>query len=105
MKLFFRIATVLLILALVWAGLQFIRGNETSVEVDYLLSRSELPLWQGLSSAFACGWLGAMVIFGWGWLRSRIETRRYRKAHARLEAEVEELRRQPIIEDSIGETA
>ena len=105
MKLFFRIATVLLVLALVWAGLQFIRGNETPVKIDYIIAQSELPLWQGLTVAFACGWIAASLIFGWGWLRSRIETRRYRKSHAKLEAEVDQLRAEPVEGDPSGGTA
>jgi len=97
MKLFLRIATLAIIAALIWAAVRFILANDASIEIDYLLSSSvDLLLWQGLVFAFALGWVAATAVFGVGWLRARIETRRYRKAHAKIEAEVHQLRSLPI---------
>lgn len=100
MKLLRRSLWAVLFAALVYGGWGFLEGNSDPVRIHYVVGDlPAVPLWQALSGAGALGVLVGTVAMGLGLTRSRLETRRYRKALARLEAEVHQLRNLPLVSD------
>jgi uncharacterized integral membrane protein len=82
----------------------FAASNADPVQIHYLFG--ELPpleLWKALGVAGFVGALMVVALMGYGWVRARLESRRYRKALLDLEAEVHQLRNLPLnAADPIG---
>jgi uncharacterized integral membrane protein len=82
----------------------FAASNANPVEIHYLFG--ELPpleLWKALAAASFAGALMVMFLMSYGWIRARLESRRYREALLDLEAEVHQLRNLPLnADDPIG---
>jgi len=78
-------------------GWFFAASNADPVQIHYLFG--ELPplaLWQALGAAGVAGALIMLALMGYGWVRARLESRRYRRALRDLEAEVHQLRNLPL---------
>jgi uncharacterized integral membrane protein len=92
-----RILYVALIGALLVAAYQFTGRNTDIVAVQLFgWSSPPQPLWVLLLAAFALGFALAALLFGVRLLRSSLLTRRYRRAVSSLEAEVHQLRNEPL---------
>ena len=92
-----RIAGLLLIGAVVYAGYRLTSANAIPVDIDLIWLRfPNLPLWLALSASFALG-AGVIGLLALGSIsRKALTARRYRKAVNRLEAEVHQLRNLPL---------
>lgn len=95
---------VVLFIGLVWACVEFIQRNAEPIAVDLVAITLEgVLLWKLLASVCGIGFGLAVLGMGFGSLRARMETRRYRKALRELESEVHQLRNLPLergVEDS-----
>ena len=97
MKALLRIFYVALVAALLVAAYQFTGRNTDVVSVQLFgWSSAPQPLWVLLLCAFALGFGVAALLFGVRLLRSSLLARRYRRAVTSLEAEVHQLRNEPI---------
>jgi uncharacterized integral membrane protein len=97
MKTLLRIFYVTLVVALLVATYQFTGRNTDIVSVQlFRWSSPPQPLWMLLLGAFALGFASATLLFGIRLLRSSLLARRYRKAVSSLEAEVHQLRNEPL---------
>ena len=93
MKWLRRSVVVSLFMGLLVGGWAFAGRNLEPVEIDYLVGEiSELQLWKALLVAGALGAGAALLPLTVSLLRVRLVARRYRKALAGLEAELEEVR-------------
>ncbi len=100
MTIFRRVVFVLLLAGVIWAGVQFVRVHEAPVAIDLLVIEPlTLTLWQALLGAFV---LGAALTVALSFLeltRYALVARRYRRAAARLEGELHQLRNLPLADD------
>jgi uncharacterized membrane protein YciS (DUF1049 family) len=96
-----RIFYVALVVALLVAAYQF-TGRNTDIVAVHLFrwSSPPQPVWMLLLAAFALGFATAGLLFGIRLLRSSLVARRYRKAVSSLEAEVHQLRNEPLVDDA-----
>ena len=93
MKAFRTALVVALLLVLLWAGWSFRSGNAGSIDVDLVWFRlPNVAVWWALSVAIGAGIVIGALFVGFAWLRQRILNRRYRKAIAKLEGELQQLR-------------
>jgi uncharacterized integral membrane protein len=94
-----RIFYVALVGALLVAAYQFTGRNTDIVSVNlFRWSSPPQPVWMLLLAAFALGFAAASLLFGLRLMRSSLLARRYRKAVSSLEAEVHQLRNEPLAE-------
>jgi uncharacterized integral membrane protein len=101
-----RVLYVCLLGGLIWAGVQFVRGNETPLQVDLLVVEPlTFAAWKVLLGAFALGAVLAVLISLLEVTRYAFVARRYRRAAARLEREVHQLRNLPLSEDGLASGA
>lgn len=78
-------------------GWRFASLNSQVVSVNYLIGQSvDVSLWAVLLATFGCGAAVAALVASWGLMRSKLVSRRYRKAVAGLEAEIHQLRNLPL---------
>ena len=95
-----RLLLLALLGAVVWAGVQFVRTNESPVTVDLLLTQiSEVALWLTLLVAFGLGAALAAALCLFEVARYGMVARRYRKTVARLESEIHQLRNLPLADE------
>ena len=95
-----RLLLLVLLGAVVWAGVQFVRTNESPVTVDLLLTQvSGVALWLTLLVAFGLGAGLAAAICLFEVARYGMVARRYRKTAARLESEIHQLRNLPLADE------
>jgi uncharacterized integral membrane protein len=81
-------------------GWLFADRNGDLVRVDYLVGElGEIPLWKTLIVASLVGAIVSSLVMSLVLVRSLLETRRYRKAVAKLESEVHQLRNLPLVAD------
>lgn len=100
MKLLRRSLLAVLFVASMYAGWQFLEGNSDPVSVHYVVGdATDVALWRALVVAGLLGALITAASMGLGLARSRLETRRYRKALEDLEGEVHQLRNLPLVSD------
>ncbi len=85
------------------AGWRFAAEHPQPVRLHYWVGEAEGTLWVALLGAFAAG--GAIVgaLAAYQLARLSLLARRYRKAAARLEVEVHELRNLPLVPEGPGE--
>jgi hypothetical protein len=89
------------LLYLLWL---LVASNSEVVEVDFLLGRVELAVWQALAVAFVCG-VGLVGLYTlYLMARGGLVQRRYRKQLAGLESEVHQLRNLPLRPDEAPES-
>jgi uncharacterized integral membrane protein len=92
-----RVLVVAVFVGLLVAGWRFAAQHPQPVQIDYLVGRSgDLALWTVLLGAFAAGAALAGALAAWQLARLGMLARRYRKAVARLELELHELRNLPL---------
>jgi hypothetical protein len=92
-----RVLAVVAFVGLLVAGWRFAAEHPQPVQIHYLVGQSrELALWTALLGAFAAG--GALVggLAAYQLARLAMLARRYRRAAARLELELHELRNLPL---------
>ncbi len=95
-----RLLLLALLGAVVWAGVQFVRTNESPVTVDLLLTQiSGVALWLTLLVAFGLGAVLAAALCLFEVARYGMVARRYRKTAARLESEIHQLRNLPLADE------
>lgn len=95
-----RLLAIAVLGAVIWAGVQFVRQNEAPVQVDLLLTQlPSVALWLVLLVAFGAGLALAAAICLFEVMRYALVARRYRKAVARLESEVHQLRNLPLADE------
>jgi uncharacterized integral membrane protein len=100
MKLLRRSIFGVLFAGLMVGGWLFAHSNSETVRVDYLMGElAEVALWKALTGAGALGALVAALAMGFGLLRSRLESRRYRRELLDLESEVHQLRNLPLVSE------
>lgn len=98
-----RLLWAALFVALLIIGWNFRIANDIRVRFDYLVGSSAAqPLWKVVLGAFFGGALAASLPLLWLLVRNGLLSRRYRKAVARLESEVHELRTLPLATDGIA---
>lgn len=96
-----RLFGIVLFAALLVGGWRFRAGNESTVDVSFVLgSVPGVPLWLALGFAFALGALAIALPFTWWLARSGLLVRRYRRAVQKLESEVHELRTLPLASEA-----
>jgi uncharacterized membrane protein YciS (DUF1049 family) len=79
------------------AGWRFASDNSQVVTIHYVLGQFDgVSVWLALLCAFAAGAVVVGSLGMIGWLKLRLEARRYRKAVRGLEAEVHQLRNLPL---------
>lgn len=95
-----RLILLALVAAVLVAGWVFAgRNAEPRVAVDFwFVAAPEVSLWQALVVAFGAGALLATALWLFEVARYGLVARRYRKAVARLEAEIHQLRNLPLAE-------
>jgi uncharacterized integral membrane protein len=85
------------------AGWRFAAEHQEPVRIHYLVAEGgEVRLWVALLGAFAAGAAAAGGAAAYQILRLSLLARRYRKAAARLEVEVHELRSLPLAPEGPG---
>ncbi len=98
-----RLFFVVLFVALLYGGWQFVHANAVPVSVNLItLELSAAPLWIVLLLSFASGVAVTLALMSLRLLRSGLTTRRYRKAVDGLESEVHELRNLPVVADDLA---
>lgn len=98
-----RILLLAVIAALVVGGHLFVRNNEQTVELDFVLFRVEaVSVWIVLLGAFGGGLVLAGVVAILRGARLRLLVRRYRKEARDLSAELHELRNLPLASGTGG---
>ena len=96
-----RVLGVAVFVALLVAGWRFAAGHPQPVQIDYWVgSTGEVALWVALLWAFAAGALAVGALALYQLVRLGLLARRYRKAIAKLEVEVHELRNLPLAPES-----
>jgi uncharacterized integral membrane protein len=88
--------------ALLVGGWRFASDNSELVTVHYVFGQFEgVSVWLALLCSFLAGAVVVILLGVVGWMKLRLEARRYRKAVRGLEAEVHQLRNLPLTaEDS-----
>ena len=101
-----RLLLVALLGAVIWAGVQFVRGNEATVVVELLVTEPvSLATWKALLIAFTGGAALAAAVSLFEVARYALVARRYRKTVARLEGEIHQLRNLPLAEEGAPDSA
>jgi uncharacterized integral membrane protein len=103
-----RIVFVGVFVGLLLVGWRFAAGNSTTVQVDYVFSRSgDVALWKALLLSAGVGVSITFFLMILSLIGARLETRRFRKTVSGLETELEQFRPAPAIvgNDSGGENA
>ena len=96
-----RVLFAAVIVALIFAGWQFVRLNDAPVTVDlYFLQLAEVPLWQVLLVSFGGGLLLMGLVSVYQGARSGLMGRRYRRKLGDLETEIHQLRNLPLAGES-----
>lgn len=96
-RILFWVVGIGLFVGLLVMGWSFRANNATPVELDLIWIRVPgVELWRIILASVAIGGVFAGTFVGFGWLRVRLENRRYRKAIRRLEAELHEMRSLPL---------
>jgi uncharacterized membrane protein YciS (DUF1049 family) len=86
-----------LTLALLLVTWKFRAGNAGAIDVDLVWARlPNVEVWWALSVAVGFGIAIGAFFVGFAWLRQRILNRRYRRAIAKLESEIHQLRSLPL---------
>ena len=97
MKTVRRVVLVSVFVGLLYAGWRFAHGNGQVIRVDFVVGRSaEMALWKALISSAGLGAIMTSTFLGFSLARSRLESRRYRKALMKAESEVHQLRHLPV---------
>lgn len=97
MRLLRRLFVLVLFVALLVGGWQFIANNGQLVSVNYLLRASpERPLWQIVIFFTTIGFVLGMLLLAFSLARSRLEARHYRKEAVGLERELMRLQNLPL---------
>ena len=92
-----RVLAVAAFTGLLVVGWRFAARHPQPVRIDYLLGETgELALWVALLAAFAAGGVLIAILMGYQLVRLGMLARRYRKAAAKLDIEVHELRNLPL---------
>lgn len=80
-----------------WIGWSLRAGNAAPVNLDLIwLQVVGIELWRAILMAMGFGAGFSAILVGFAWLRARLLNRRYRKAIARLESELHEMRSLPL---------
>jgi uncharacterized membrane protein YciS (DUF1049 family) len=83
--------------AALWTGWSFRAENSSAIELDLIwIQLPNVELWRAILIAVALGAVGASVLVGFAWLRSRLLNRRYRSVIRRLESELHQMRSLPL---------
>ena len=100
-----RVLGIALFVVLLVGGWLFAARNHAPVQLDYFLGQTgELPLWVVLLAAFAAGGVLVGGMAAVEIARQAMLARRWRKAVAKLEREIHELRNLPLApEPAAGE--
>ncbi len=99
MRVLRRLATLVLVAAVLILGWRFAAANSGRVPIDYLVGElPDLELWVALLGAFSAGAVLAWALALYQIAKQGLLTRRYRRAVRSLEAEVAELRNLPLRE-------
>lgn len=100
-RLLFWVVGLGLFVGLLVLGWSFRANNATPVELDLVwMTLPGVELWRVMLVSVALGGVLAGTFVGFGWLRLRLENRRYRKAIRRLESELHEMRSLPLSDGS-----
>lgn len=91
-----KIATILLVIALLAAVIVFTWLNTGRVELDLAFTTVETQVAVAFTLTFALGWLFGLFSAGLFVLKSVAERRRLRKSLAAVEEEVSKLRSLPL---------
>jgi uncharacterized integral membrane protein len=92
-----RALAIAVFVGLLVAGWRFAANHPYPVRIHYLVGETgELALWVALLGAFAAGGVIVGGLAAFELVRLSMLARRWRKAVARLEAEVHELRNLPL---------
>ena len=92
-----RVLAVAAFAGLLVVGWRFAAEHPQPVRIHYLFGETgDVELWESLLGAFAVGGVLCGGLLGYQLLRVGMLARRYRKAAARLEVEVHELRNLPL---------
>ncbi len=103
MKILQRLFFVVLFVALLYSGWQFVHANAGPVSVSLIGEEpKEAPLWIVLLVSFGSGVGATLALMSLRLLRSGMTTRRYRKAVDGLESEVHQLRNLPVVADEVA---
>ncbi len=95
-----RLLGAALFVAALVVGWRFAGENSTPVTVRYLIGEfAEVSLWVVLLGAFAVGVAVAGMVGLYHVAKLKLVARRYRKSARHLEAEVKQLRNQPLADD------
>jgi uncharacterized integral membrane protein len=98
-----RVLAIAAFVGLLVAGWRFAAAHPQPVRIHYLVGETgELSLWAALLGAFLAGGALAGGLAGYQLARLGMLARRYRKAVARLEVEVHELRNLPLAPEAAG---
>jgi uncharacterized integral membrane protein len=98
-----RVLAIVAFVGLLVGGWRFAALHPQPVRLHYLAGDAEVSLWAALLGAFAAGAALAGALAGVELARLSMLSRRYRKATARLEAQVHELRNLPLAPELPGD--
>lgn len=99
-----RVLGVAAFVGLLVVGWSFAAEHPQPVRLHYWIGETaEVALWAALLGAFGIGAALVGALAGWQLLRVGMLARRYRKAAAKLEVEVHELRNLPLAPEAPGE--
>jgi uncharacterized membrane protein YciS (DUF1049 family) len=91
------VLVIAVFVALLVGGWRFAADNSQVVTIHYVVGQFDgVSVWLALLCAFAAGAVVVGLLGMLGWLKLRLEARRYRKAVKSLEAEVHQLRNLPL---------
>jgi uncharacterized integral membrane protein len=92
-----RVLVIAAFVGLLVLGWRFAADHPQPVRIHYWVGETgELPLWVALLGAFGAGAASLGALAAWQLVRVGMLARRYRKAAAKLEVEVHELRNLPL---------
>lgn len=98
-----RVLLIAAFAGLLVVGWRFAADHRDPVRIHYLVGETgDVPLWGALLAAFGAGAALAGALAGYQVARLGMLARRYRKASAKLEAEVHELRNLPLAPEAPG---
>jgi uncharacterized integral membrane protein len=98
-----RVLVVGAFVGLLVVGWRFAAEHTQPVRIHYLVGESgDVPLWAALLGAFAAGAASVGGVAVYQLARLGMLARRYRKAVAKLEVEIHELRNLPLAPESPG---
>jgi uncharacterized integral membrane protein len=98
-----RVLVIAAFVGLLVVGWRFAAEHREPVRIHYLVGETgDVPLWGALLAAFGAGAVLVGGLAGYQLARLGMLARRYRKAAAKLDAEVHELRNLPLAPESPG---